>query len=49
MLSTTSGYVKDYVGKTKWACFFIKGNDLFNKYNTIRDKIRADVKIELNK
>ena len=48
MLPKTSAYVKDYDEKTKGIYFFIKDDDLLNKYNTIWDKIRADAKTELN-
>ena len=47
MLPTTNGYVKDDVGKTKWVYFFIKDDNLLNKYSTIWDKINVDVKVEL--
>ena len=48
MLSKTSAYVKRYNGRTKWMHFLIESDNLFEKYNTIWDKIRADIKKELN-
>ena len=47
MLSKTSAYVKRYNGQTKWMHFLIESDNLFEKYNTIWDKIRADIKKEL--
>ena len=45
MLSKTSTYVKSYGGQTKWMYFLIENNDLLEKYNSIWDKVRADIKI----
>ena len=45
MLSETSTYVKSYGGQTKWMYFLIENNDLLEKYNSIWDKVRADIKI----
>ena len=33
-----------YDGQTKWMYFLIENNELFGKYNTICDKIGADIK-----
>ena len=37
-------YVKGYDGQTNWMYFFIEDNDLLEKYNTIRNKVSADIK-----
>ena len=44
MLPKTSTYVKNYDGQTKLMYFFIKDDDLLEKYNTIWDKVSADIK-----
>ena len=44
MLPKTSAYVKSYDGQTKWIYFLIKDGELLEKYNTICDKVSADVK-----
>ena len=44
MLPKTSAYVKSYDGETKWMYFFIEDDDLLKKYNTIWDKVSADIK-----
>ena len=46
MLPKTSVYVKCYDGQTKWMHFLIEDVDLLKKYNTIWDKISADIKRE---
>ena len=48
MLPKTSAYVKGYHGQTKWMYFFIKDDDLLEKYNTIWDKVSADIKKEFD-
>ena len=48
MLAKTSAYVKSYDGQTKWIYFLIKDDDLLEKYNTIWDKVSADVKKEFD-
>ena len=45
MLPKTSAYVKIYDGQTKWMYFLIEDNELFEKYNTIWDKVSSDIKI----
>ena len=40
----TSAYVKSYDGQTKWMYFLIKDGELLEKYNTICDKVSADLK-----
>ena len=47
MLPKTSTYVKLYGGQTKWMYFLIKDDDLLEKYNTICDKVSADIKNNL--
>ena len=45
MLPKTSAYVKSYDGQTKWMYFLIEDDELFEKYNTIWDKVSSDIKI----
>ena len=47
MLPKTSAYVKSYNGQTKWMYFLIE-DDLLEKYNTIWDKVSADIKTEFD-
>ena len=47
MLPKTSAYVKSYDGQTKWIFFLIEDADLLEKYNTVRDKVSADIKKNL--
>ena len=47
MLSKTSTYVKSHDGQTKWMYVLIKDDSLLEKYNTIWDKVRADIKENL--
>ena len=49
MLPKTSTYVKSYDGQTKWMYFLIENDDLLEKYNTIWDKVSADVKKEFDR
>ena len=44
MLPKTSAYVKDYDGETNWMYFLIEDDDVLEKYNTIWDKVYADMK-----
>ena len=44
MLPKTSAYVKGYDEQTKWMYFFIEDDDLLKIYNTIWEKVRADIK-----
>ena len=44
MLPKTSAYVKSYDGQTEWMYVLIEDDDLSEKYNTIWDKVSADVK-----
>ena len=47
MLPKTSAYVKSYDGQTKRVYFLIEDYDLLKKYNTIWDKVSADIKKKL--
>ena len=55
MLPKTSVYIKSYDGQTKWMYFLIEDDDLNlkieddEKYNTIWDKVSADIKKKINK
>ena len=44
MLPKTRAYMKSFDGQTKWMYFLIEDDDLLEKYNTILDKISADIK-----
>ena len=46
MLPKTTAYVKRYDGQTKWMYLLIEDDDLLEKYNTIRDKVSADIRKE---
>ena len=46
MIPKASAYVKSCDGKTKWMYFLVEDNDLLEKYNTIWDKVSADIKKE---
>ena len=48
MLPKTRVYVKSYDGQTKRMYFLIEDDDLLEKYNTIWDKVSADIKKELS-
>ena len=48
ILPKTSAYVKGCYGKTKWINFLIEDADLLEKYNTIWDKVSADIKKEFD-
>ena len=48
MLPKTRALVKSYDRQTKWVYFLIEVNDLLEKYNTICDKVSADIKIEFD-
>ena len=47
MLPKISTYVKRYDGQTKWMYFLTQNDDLLKKYNTIWDKVSADIKKNL--
>ena len=48
MVPKTSTYVKGYDGQTKWMYFLIEDDDLKQKYNTIWNKVSADIKEEFD-
>ena len=48
MLPKTNGYVKSYDGQTKRMYFLIEDDDLLEKYNTIWDKVNADINKEFD-
>ena len=47
MLPKTTAYVKRYGGQTKWM-HFLTEDDLLEKYNSIWDKVCADIKKEFD-
>ena len=47
MLPKASTCAKKFHGETKWICFLIEDDGLFEKYNTIWDKVSADIKKNL--
>ena len=47
ILPKTSAYVKLYDRQLKWIYFLIEDDDLLKKYNTIWDKVSADIKKSL--
>ena len=48
MLLKTCAYVKRYDVQTKWMFFLFENDDLLEKYNTIWDKVSADIKEEFD-
>ena len=44
MLPKTSAHVKSYDDQTKWISFLIEDDGLLKKYDTIWDKVTADIK-----
>ena len=48
MLPKTNTYVKSYDGQIKCMYFLIEDDDLLEKYNTIWDKVSADIKKEFD-
>ena len=40
----TSTYVKSYDEQIKWMYFLVEDDDLLEKYNTIWNKVSADIK-----
>ena len=48
MLPKTSAYVKRYDGQTRWIYFSTEDDDLLEKYNTVWDKVSADIKKEFD-
>ena len=47
MLPKTCAYLRSYDGQTKMMYFLINDDDLLEKYNTIWDKVSADIKKNL--
>ena len=48
MLPKKNAYVKGYDGQTQQIYFVIEDENLLEKYNTIQDKVSADVKKEFD-
>ena len=48
MLPKTSAFVKSYDRQTKWMYLLMEDDGLLEKYNTIRDKVSADIKNEFD-
>ena len=48
MFPKTSAYVKIYDGQTKGMYFLIENDELLEKYNSIWDKVSADIKKEFD-
>ena len=49
ILPKTTVYVKSYDSQTKSINFLIEDDDFLEKYNTIQDKVSADIKKELDR
>ena len=47
-LPKTSAYIKSHDGQTRWIYSLVKDDDLLEKYNTICDKVSADMKKEFD-
>ena len=47
MLPKTNDNVKSYDGLTKWMYFLTEDDNLLEKYNSIWDKVSADIKRNL--
>ena len=43
-----SAYVTRYDGQTEWMYFLIEDDDLLENYDTIWDKVSADIKNEFD-
>ena len=48
MLPKTGADMKSFDGQTKWMYFLIEDDDLLEEYNTIWDKVSADIKKEFD-
>ena len=44
MLPKTSPYVRSYDKQTKWMYFLTEDDESLEKYNTILDKVCADIR-----
>ena len=49
LLPKTSAHVKSHDGQTKWMYCLIEDDNLLEKYNTIWDKVSADIKKNLTR
>ena len=49
LLPKMSAYGKSYDGQTKWMYFLSEDDNLLKKYNTIWNKVSADVKREFDR
>ena len=49
MLHKTTAFVKSYDGQTKWMYFSIEDDNLLEKFNTISDKVSADIRKEFDR
>ena len=48
MFPEISAYVKRFDEQTTWMHFLMEDDDVFEKYNTIWDKVSADIKKEFD-
>ena len=48
ILPKKTTYVKSYDGQTKWIYFLVEDDDLLEKYNTVWDKVSANIKKEFD-
>ena len=48
ILPKTNAYVKSHDEQSKWIYFLIEDDELLKKYNTIWDKVSADIKKEFD-
>ena len=48
MLPKTRAYVKCYDGQAKWMYFLIEDDDLLENYITMWDKVKTDIKKEID-
>ena len=48
MLPKSRACIKSCDAQTKWMYFWIEEDYLLEKYNTIRDNVRADIKKEFD-
>ena len=48
ILPKTRAYIQSYDRQTKWMYFLIEDDDLLEKYNTIWDRVSADIKNEFD-
>ena len=48
ILPKTRAYIQSYDRQTKWMYFLIEDGDLLEKYNTIWDRVSADIKNEFD-